>query len=159
MFYSSKGRAVRTMANLRQSGPVVRITPTWVDTMNPEDALTIHRIKNEFPKSPWYNPTDVRNVFSIEDVDVHRRWRRLLSHPLSESALKDVLSQVESNVRFAIDQIGREMETRGVADVYKWWMCLASDVIGELTFGESFGMLHKGEASRALISRCIIPSG
>ncbi|KAK7750180.1 hypothetical protein SLS62_007931 [Diatrype stigma] len=114
--------------------------------MNPEDALTIHRIKNEFPKSPWYNADDMRDLFNIQDVDVHRRWRRLLSHPLSESALKGVLSQVESNVRFAVAQIGKEMETRGVADVYKWWMCMGSDVIGELTFGESFGMLQKGEA-------------
>lgn len=124
----------------------MRITPGWVGTMNPEDAQLIHRIKNEFPKSPWYR-SGIRNVFSIQDVDVHRRWRRLLSHPLSESSLKEVISQVESLVGFAIEQMGKEMEKRGSVDVYKWWMCMTADVVGELTFGESFGMLRTGEAS------------
>lgn len=39
------------------------------------------------------------------------------------------------------------MQTRGVADVFKWFLFMATDVIGELTFGESFRMLELGEVS------------
>lgn len=37
------------------------------------------------------------------------------------------------------------METRGCTDVYKWWFFFTTDVIGELTFGESFKMLELGK--------------
>ncbi|RYP41265.1 hypothetical protein DL767_001119 [Monosporascus sp. MG133] len=129
-------------------GPVVRIRPHWVDTMNPEDTLTIYRAKNEFKKSEAYRVSpDIipLDLFNVQDVDVHRRWRRLLSSPLSEGGLKEVLPQVEANVRLAIKQIGQEMKVKGAADIYKWWMCMTTDVIGELTFGESFRMLQTGK--------------
>lgn len=34
------------------------------------------------------------------------------------------------------------MKERGVADVFKWWMFMATDIIGELSFGRSFDMLE-----------------
>lgn len=124
--------------------------------MNPEDAQLIHRVKNEFPKSSWYSLAGDPDLFTVKDVEVHRRWRRLLSYPLSETGLKEVLSQVESLVRMTIHQMGKQMETRGSVDVYKWWMCMTADVIGQLTFGESFGMLRTGEVSQMVCPRCII---
>jgi hypothetical protein len=45
----------------------------------------------------------------------------------------------------AVDRIAEEMGKRGVADVFKWWLFMATDVIGELSFGESFRMLEAGE--------------
>lgn len=38
-----------------------------------------------------------------------------------------------------------ELETRGVADVFKWWFFMATDIIGELSFGESFRILEMGK--------------
>jgi hypothetical protein len=32
-----------------------------------------------------------------------------------------------------------------VADVFKWWLFMATDIIGELSFGESFRMLEAGK--------------
>ncbi|RYP74745.1 hypothetical protein DL771_002809 [Monosporascus sp. 5C6A] len=148
-YHDSVGTGPAYVHNLhKQYGPVVRVRPYWVDTMNPEDTQTIYRIKNEFKKSEAYRTSpDIipLDIFSVRDVDVHRRWRRLLSHPLSEGGLKEVLPQVEANVRLAIKQIGQEMKVKGAADVYKWWMCMATDIIGELTFGESFRMLQTGK--------------
>jgi len=40
-----------------------------------------------------------------------------------------------------------ELKSRGVMDVFKWWFYMATDVIGELSFGESFRMLDSGEVS------------
>ena len=40
--------------------------------------------------------------------------------------------------------MAEEMKTRGAADVFKWSLFMAADVIGELTFGESFRMLELG---------------
>ncbi|KAI1809246.1 cytochrome P450 [Poronia punctata] len=41
-----------------------------------------------------------------------------------------------------------EHETRGAADVYKWWLFLTTDVIGELSFGASFRMLENGKINQ-----------
>ena len=46
----------------------------------------------------------------------------------------------------AIDGMAEEMRGgKGFADVYKWALFMTTDVIGELTFGESFKMLERGE--------------
>lgn len=44
------------------------------------------------------------------------------------------------------------MKIRGAVDVYKWWMFMATDVIGELSFGESFRMLEYGKVGDASCS-------
>lgn len=41
------------------------------------------------------------------------------------------------------------MEARGAADVFKWWFFMATDIIGELTFGESFRTLEHGQVGDA----------
>jgi hypothetical protein len=52
---------------------------------------------------------------------------------------------VSERVDLAVKRIGEEIKERGCADVMKWWMFLTTDVIGELTFGESFRMLDIGK--------------
>lgn len=51
----------------------------------------------------------------------------------------------------AIGRISEELEKRGAADVFKWWLFMATDVIGELSFGESFRMLEAGEVKSPVI--------
>ena len=127
----------------------MRVSPTLVDAISAADSQQIHSVKRPFVKSKWYAdfiPGD-NNLVNVQDVEIHRRHRRLLSSPLSESNLKSALPLVEETVRFAIKQLKDEMETRGATDVLKWWTCLATDTIGELTFGESFRMLETGEVN------------
>lgn len=78
---------------------------------------------------------------------MHRRFRRLLSSPLSESGLKAFLPQIDSKVNLVIQRMEEEYKTRGATDIYKWWLFMATDVIGELSFGESFRMLENGKVS------------
>jgi len=44
------------------------------------------------------------------------------------------------------------MKTRGAADVLKWWLFFSTDVIGELTFGDSFRMLEIGQVGHTLFN-------
>ena len=85
------------------------------------------------------------NVFNIIDPKEHGLRRRLLSSPISDSALRSMESIINDKVSLAIHKMKEEMEMRGVADVFKWWMFMASDVIGQLSFGSSFQMLERGE--------------
>ncbi|EMR72937.1 putative cytochrome p450 protein [Eutypa lata UCREL1] len=128
-------------------GPVVRISPDQVFVSDPRDAHQIHRIKGEYLKAPFYEKIvpGIVNVFNATSVDAHRRYRKLLSGPISETGLQVLLPQVDTKVRLAVHRISEEMYTRGAADISKWWMFMTTDVIGELSFGESFRMLEYGE--------------
>ena len=114
---------------------------------------TIHSVKAGYLKSPFYEKligTAAPTTFSTTDVESHRLHRRLLSMPLSESALKTVEPNVRSKASLAVQRMDEEMKGRGVADVFKWFLFYSTDVIGELSFGESFRMLEIGKVSQPL---------
>ncbi|KAH8678543.1 cytochrome P450 [Xylariales sp. PMI_506] len=136
-------------------GPVVRISPDEVDISDPSAAQIIHRIKNEFPKSPSFYGRlvpGVENIFNTTDLDFHRRHRRLLSSPISESSLRtNFMPIVDAKVRLAIERIAGEAEKRGAADVFKWWLFMAADIISQLSFGNSFNMLENGKKTQYIL--------
>ncbi len=57
-------------------------------------------------------------------------------------------AQIRKKVATAISKINRDLKV-GKADILKWFTFMATDVIGELSFGESFDMLGQ-EAVRTL---------
>lgn len=93
-------------------------------------------------------------MFTARDMEQHARYRRLLSGPMSESSLKSVEHIVRARVDLAIERMAEEMKKRGAADVMKWWQFFSTDVIGELTFGESFRMLEIGKVSCFCLTSC-----
>ncbi|KAL3475109.1 cytochrome P450 [Aspergillus californicus] len=134
-------------------GPIVRITPTEVDVSCISSAREIHRIASPYRKSPWYRlltRKDGENMFSTTDPEYHRRHRRLLSSPLSDQNLRNVMEPlVRSRVQLAITRMGAEARSaRGVMDICKWFFFMATDIIGELSFGDSFDMLEVGERNQ-----------
>ncbi|KAB8072331.1 cytochrome P450 [Aspergillus leporis] len=123
----------------------------YVDVADIGGAREIHRIGSGFLKDPWYtllNRKDTQSIFTTTDPKFHNAHRRLLSSPMSELSLKSMEPLIESRVRLTIQKIQEEMKTRGVADVYKWWFFMATDIIGELTFGDSFRMLEQGKKNQ-----------
>ncbi|KAI1214358.1 putative cytochrome P450 [Annulohypoxylon truncatum] len=131
-------------------GPIVRISPIEVSIQDLKAVQQMYHVKNEFRKSSWYadfNP-GLPNVFSTTDLDYHRRHRRLLAAEISESGLVAHRPTVDSKVRLAVERIAEEMEERGAADVYRWTLYMATDVIGELSFGSSFRMLETKEETQ-----------
>ncbi|ROW00029.1 hypothetical protein VPNG_08373 [Cytospora leucostoma] len=146
---TAKGNGAIYVHNLHEKyGPIVRIGPNEVDVMDLRGIKEIHSVKATYVKTPYYEtfgPPGMLNLFNTQDVNFHRRHRRLLQGPFSEAQLKAFHPTVEHRVRLAVQRMGEEVETRRVADVFKWWMFMATDVIGELTFGESFRMLELGQ--------------
>ncbi|RSL40905.1 hypothetical protein CEP54_015981 [Fusarium duplospermum] len=78
-------------------------------------------------------------VFTI-DPEQHQEQRRALSHAFSERALRGAERIIQNHTRLFVNQIGKHgaPRTTGVdmSSVYNW---LTFDIIGELTFGTSFG--------------------
>jgi cytochrome P450 len=131
----------------------VRIAPGTVNIMSVEAVKTIYGSRGLFRKTPFYRLLAVdgqQGLFNTIDVEFHRRHRRLLAGPMAESSLKSILPVIEARLALTLSRMKEEMTSRGAADVFKWWMFMATDVIGELTFGDSFRMLELGHVSRLL---------
>ena len=101
-----------------------------------------HGTKGEpsFLKSSWYDTGDpVPSVVTTRDPVNHSRQRRTLAHAFSSRSLKDHEHVIHRYTDLFITQLakhgGQGSESINVSEAYNW---LAFDIIGDLTFGESF---------------------
>src|SRR5690349_4607460 len=80
------------------------------------------------------------------DAD-HARIRRLLSHAFSESALNEQESLQNVFFDLLFEKLYENVDgpTHGKVELVHWLNFTAFDLIGDLSFGESFGALKSGE--------------
>lgn len=138
-------------------GPFVRLAPDKVAVADPDSFVAIHRIGSGFLKAPWYEDfaAGVDNsgigvgLFAMRDPKEHAARRKLFSRALSLNSLRqNCETVVREKVEMATLRILDEVSSpEGRSDILKWWMLMASDVIGELSFGESFRLLEIGKVS------------
>ncbi|KAF3769546.1 putative benzoate 4-monooxygenase cytochrome P450 [Cryphonectria parasitica EP155] len=148
-YHSWKGHLPPYIHSLHEAyGPIIRTGPKAVYIADPAAYHQMTSVKNEFLKEPqfyWALHPGISNVFTTVRIDVHRHFRRLLAAGVSDSGLRAFHKQIEPKPRAAIAGMQAEMETRGAADVAKWWHLMTLDVISELAFGETAGLLQRGE--------------
>jgi len=126
-------------------GPYVRISPDEISVSDMASIKHIHRVGSDFRKSPWYqkfNESPHPGIFSMTDSKQHSARRRLFAQNFSKTSLMQFEAQVRSKVVTAISKISRDMQ-EGNADLLKWFTFMATDVIGQLSFGTSFNMLEQ----------------
>ncbi|KAI0192445.1 cytochrome P450 [Astrocystis sublimbata] len=146
-----KGTKILYVNKLHEKyGPIVRISPQELSLRDPSVTRKVYSVKGEFPKAEFYDRllNGTPNVFSTRDIDVHRHYRRLLSSGLAESSLSTHLPIIESKLQLAIERMSDEAHRRGATDVFHWFLAMATDVIGELSFGQGFQMLETGEKNQ-----------
>ncbi|KAI0412481.1 isotrichodermin C-15 hydroxylase [Xylaria grammica] len=133
-------------------GQVVRITPdslsytcsqAWSDVY----ALKQSNQNGNLPKDPKFYvraPGSSDTISSAGDAD-HRRLRRLQAHAFSEKAIMLQEQYLQDYTEEFVNRLREESsQNNGVVDLAKWVNFLTTDVIGDLSFGESFGGLATG---------------
>ena len=83
----------------------------------------------------------------MTDPKVHTARRKLFSHAFSHNALADWEDLLQEKVRMTLSGMRKQAAAQGSADILQWWTFMATDVIGELGFGESFHALEYGQVS------------
>ncbi|KAF5551334.1 benzoate 4-monooxygenase cytochrome P450 [Fusarium mexicanum] len=147
-YYTLSGRRMQYIDSLfTQYGPVVRISPTDVGINDPDAVKVIQKVSGGFKKSAWYDKTGP-GMLGMRDREKHARRRRLLAHPLSNSSLPAFEALIRDKVDLAMSQMEKEYHSLGYADCHKWFSFMATDIIGDLTFGSSFRMLEQGRRSQ-----------
>lgn len=131
------------------------MNPEFVDVCDTEAVKEIHKGNAGYLKTDFYTrlvAALIPNVFSTLDPKYHAQHRRLLASPISATSLVQHEPLIREKIHLTISRITEEISSRGAADVYKWWMFMATDIIGELSFGESFKMLELGKVGEERVS-------
>ncbi|KAF2221632.1 cytochrome P450 monooxygenase-like protein [Elsinoe ampelina] len=127
---------------------LVRISPTEVSVGADVDAFkTIHGVSTKYKKDAWYERLTNfprLSVFSMRDIKEHGARRRLFARGFSKSYLREMWEPaVRGRIELAVSRI-REDALSSRADLMKWWTFMATDIIGVIGYGESFGLLELG---------------
>lgn len=134
----------------KQYGPIVRISPDEIAVADMDATKAIHKINSGFLKSPWYqslNKSEHPGIFVMSNVKDHAARRRLLAQSFSKSNLLKWEELVHEKTDLTIAGISKDMSQHGHVDLLKWFTFMATDLIGQLSFGDSFRMLEHGQVS------------
>ncbi len=132
-------------------GPIVRLSPNELSFTHSdawENIYGHHLGSPSFPKDPLWHRTQVngvRSILSANDAD-HARIRRLLVHGFSDKALREQEPLIHSYVELFINRLLQQTADAplGTAtiNIAQWFNFITFDIIGHLSFGESFHCLE-----------------
>ncbi|CAO2658511.1 Nn.00g062340.m01.CDS01 [Neocucurbitaria sp. VM-36] len=137
----------------KRYGHIVRVAPNELSYTDPSARRTILGHHNpttegfsEFDKdrSGFMPPANgVSNLLSAHAAD-HARMRRLLSHSFSEKGLRDMQPRIQSYINSMITGVKEASKTGAeYIDILEWYNWTTFDIIGDLSFGESFHCLER----------------
>jgi cytochrome P450 len=133
----------------REQGGFVRISPTEIAIADMDAFRAIHKVGSGFNKADWYvkfNDSPQPGIFAMIDPKQHAARRRLFAQAFANSSIVTYEAVIRAKIDTAVSKIRRDASS-GAADILKWFTFMTTDVMGELSFGKSFDMLQKEEAS------------
>ncbi|KAF7859531.1 uncharacterized protein EAF02_010979 [Botrytis sinoallii] len=163
-YHTITGNRLHYVHSLHQKyGHIVLVAPDEVSCSSLTSYKTIHRISKPFLKSVWYRnfTAALPNLFSMINPKDHAARRKLLAHAFSKSSLKvNWESEVRKKTNLAVNKIKRDA-LAGEVDIMKFFMFMATDVVGHLCFGESFNMLESEQKNQYIqdLQRVMMVSG
>lgn len=133
-------------------GSVVRLTPNELAFNTHQAFQDVYGHRNgrkDLGKHPIHvgavDPMPGVQTISMADHDNHARQRKALSHGFSKKALWEQEGIIQGFVDKLVKNIAKYADTGEVFDIVRWYNFITFDVIGDLSFGESFGCLDQGE--------------
>ncbi|KAK4071825.1 hypothetical protein Trihar35433_3889 [Trichoderma harzianum] len=145
--YSIRGKWMRTAERLHvQYGPIVRVGPNHlaVDGSVAWTEIYANRGagKSEYPKPRGFFFNGDETSILAAPRDVHRRLRRHLSHAFSESALVEQEGIIASYIDLLMSRLSERAGKGSKINIVDWLNFAAFDIIGDLTFADSFDSLR-----------------
>lgn len=92
------------------------------------------------------------SIFSEIKKDVHTVKRRIAAHAYSMQSLTRMEDFVQAHVESFMQRMDEFSSSGKSVDITEWLKFFAFDVIGDLAFGKSFGMLEKGTTDDFVIN-------
>lgn len=134
-----------------QYGKLVRVTPDQVSIADPDAIPVVYGHGTGFLKSEYYDAfvSIKRGLFNTRDRTEHTRKRKTVSHTFSAKSVGQFEQYIHHNLeqlQTQWDRLSKEAEGGYYKfDALNWFNYVAFDIIGDLAFGQPFGMLEKGK--------------
>ncbi|KAJ5646284.1 hypothetical protein N7490_002656 [Penicillium lividum] len=144
-----KGKFEHDNIHLHQKyGPVVRISPDHYSLSDISAIKIVYGTGSKFPKSAWYDGwkhPQQWNVFSDRDMKRHSETRKKFTSLYSMSSVVSYEPFVNRCIDIFFQRLDDFADREHVFDLGHWFQCYAFDVIGDITFGQRFGFLDRGD--------------
>ncbi|KAK1757159.1 benzoate 4-monooxygenase [Echria macrotheca] len=149
LWSARRGHRYRTVDEAHQRlGPVVRIQPNHVSVNDDEAIQIILGHGNGFLKSSFYDSfvSIQRGLFNTRSRAEHTRKRKIIAHTFSPKSVLQFEPYIHHNLELFVQKWDELIAKSSPAslDCLTWFNYLAFDVIGDLAFGQPFGMLAAG---------------
>lgn len=132
----------------KKYGPIVRVAPDHlaVDGSIGWPQIFQHRPgKVEWPKKRgFYFPGDEMSLIG-GNHDNHKRLRRQLNHAFSNESMYEQEPIVQKYIDLLLTRFGEKAAKGETFDIVPWFNFTTFDIIGDLTFADSFHSLDDGE--------------
>ncbi|KAI0974698.1 cytochrome P450 [Xylaria arbuscula] len=131
-------------------GQFVRYGPDKLSTTAEEAIpLIFQKGGRAFPKTEFYDAygSTHPNVFGMRDETEHSIRRRHISHSFSMSSVKGMEHHLDANLKLMKQKLSQHAQTQDPFDLKKVLHYYVIDVLGELAFGQSFGVQASGDES------------
>ncbi|KAG2016720.1 hypothetical protein GB937_006200 [Aspergillus fischeri] len=134
----------------RRYGPVVRIAPDHYSISGRAAIKTVYGTGSKFTKSAWYEgwkhpDPNQWTLFPDRNIKRHAETRKRFSSLYSMTSLVHYEAFVDRCADLFCMRL-REFAARGEEfNLGHWFQCYAFDVIGDITYGQRFGFLDRGE--------------
>ncbi|RDW69038.1 cytochrome P450 [Aspergillus mulundensis] len=127
----------------RRYGDIVRIAPNELSFATAQAFRDIYgaptKTRKLFPKSDRFYDNGHPNIAFVLDPEEHARQHKVFAPQFRPSAVRTQEPIVHSHVDLWVKQIAaRGRDGTIPLDISKWFEWLTFDIIGELTFGQSF---------------------
>ena len=154
-FVNLRGDIPKQVSLLHEKyGEIVRVALNVLSFINPDAWTDIYVHKSRKPpfiKDPvrythelWINGAP--EVFTSLEKD-HTRLRRLIQPAFSDKAIREQESLIQATVDLLILRLQEQIDINkglAVVDINQWMNWTTFDVIGDLSFGETFSCLENG---------------
>ncbi|KAL4749788.1 hypothetical protein BDW72DRAFT_213855 [Aspergillus terricola var. indicus] len=135
----------------RRYGDIVRIAPNELSFATAQAFRDIYgppsKTRKLFPKSDRFYDNGHPNIAFVLDPEEHARQHKVFAPQFRPSAVRTQEPIVHAHVDLWVAQIAARGRSGAVpVDVSKWFEWLTFDIIGELTFGESFNATRNNKS-------------
>ncbi|KAJ0423676.1 cytochrome P450 [Aspergillus carlsbadensis] len=125
----------------RTYGDFVRIRPREISINNVDALSDIHSRGSVCTRGPYYDLwTPYRSIHTTRDTAYHSQRRRAWDQGFTATALNQYHPRIRRHCRDLVAQIARQKGEP--INPSAWMNFFAFDVMGDLTFGKTFGMLE-----------------
>lgn len=132
-------------------GDYFRLGPRELSIADVDAVPVVHGALSKCTKGPWYSTGKHIEGYSLHtcrDKKEHRERRKIWDRGFNAKALKDYEPRVMRHTTLLLDQL---KERAGKTLRFSDWVNFYSfDVMGDIAFSRSFGMLEKGEEAEVI---------